>query len=160
MIDTNTLREFRPIIRYKDGQGITLQTVQEAIQTCADNLGIPVGFSENQVKSGTFFNPTFEDCIVMYHPDHRDDYYNFCIRVTYQGTYAFVSVNDFGKSKQMSKADSAEFGKQDRKGKKLSYKIGSRIGQSIATIGMSKQALEEEQMYYQCILDIFDEILI
>ena len=77
----------------------------------------------------------------------------------YEGSYAFISVNDFGQSKQMAKADRAEFAKQDRKGKSMSYKVGSMIGQGIANIGKNKQKLEEEQMYYQCVFDIFDEII-
>ena len=33
------------------------------------------------------------------------------------------------------------------------------IGQGIMTIGKSKAKLEEENMYYQCVFDIFDEIV-
>ena len=101
MIKADTLREFRPSVRYKDGSGITLQTVQEAIKDCAQGMGIPVAFYSDQVKSGGLFNSSVEDCIVMYHPEHQNDYFKFCIRVGRQGTYAFVSVNDFGQSKQM-----------------------------------------------------------
>lgn len=159
MIKADTLREFRPSVRYKDGNGITLQTVQVAIKDCAQGMGIPVAFYSDQVKSGGLFNSSVEDCIVMYHPEHQSDYFKFCIRVARQGAYAFVSVNDFGQSKQMAKADRAELAKQDRRGKSMSYKVGSLIGQGIANIGKSKQKLEEEQMYYQCVFDIFDEII-
>lgn len=139
MIKADTLREFRPSVRYKDGNGITLQTVQEAIKDCAQGMGVPVAFYNEQVKSGGLFNSSVEDCIVMYHPEHQNDYFKFCIRVGRQGTYAFVSVNDFGQSKQMAKADRAEFAKQDRKGKSMSYRVGSMIGSGIANIGKSKQ---------------------
>ena len=159
MIKADTLREFRPSVRYKDGDGITLQTVQEAIKDCAKGMGIPVAFYSDQVKSGGLFNSSVEDCIVMYHPEHESDYFKFCIRVGRQGSYAFVSVNDFGQSKQMNKAGYAESYKADRKGKSMSYKVGSMIGQGIMTIGKSKQKLEEEQRYYQCVFDIFDEII-
>ena len=59
----------------------------------------------------------------------------------------------------MNKANTAEFMKQDRAGKDMSYKIGSMIGQGLKTLGGSKQKLEEENNYYQCIFDIFDEIV-
>lgn len=159
MIKADNLREFRPSVRYKDGSGITLQTVQAAIKDCAQGMGIPVAFYNEQVKSGGIFNSSVEDCVVMYHPEHENDYFKFCIRVGRQGSYAFVSVNDFGQSKQMAKAERAEFAKQDRKGKSMSYKVGSMIGSGLANIGKSKQKLEEEQMYYQCVFDIFDEII-
>ena len=159
MIKADNLRNFRPSVRYKDGNGITLQIVQEAIKDCAQSMGIPVAFYNEQVKSGGLFNSSVEDCIVMYHPEHQNDYFKFCIRVTRQGSYAFVSVNDFGQSKQVTKANRAEFAKQDRKGKTMSYKIGSMIGAGIFNIGKNKQKLDEEQMYYQCVFDIFDEII-
>lgn len=159
MIKADELREFRPTVSYQNGAGITLKTVQDAIKERAMQIGIPVAFTRDQVKSGGLFNSSVEDCIVMYHPEHERDYFRFCIRVRRQGSYAFVSVNDFGKSSQITKDDRAEFAKADRRGKSMSYKIGSMIGQSIANIGKSKQKLEEEQMYYQCIFDIFDEIV-
>lgn len=159
MIKADNLREFRPSVRYKDGSGITLQTVQNAIKDCAQQMGILVAFTSDQVKSGGLFNSSVEDCIVMYHPEHENDYFKFCIRVNRQGTYAFVSVNDFGQSKQMAKANRADFAKQDRQGKDMSYKVGSMVTQGIMNIGKSKQKLEEEQMYYQCIFDIFDDII-
>lgn len=159
MIKADELREFRPQVRYQNGEGITLSTVQEAIKDCAMKMGIPVAFRGDQVKSGGLFNSSVEDCIVMYHPEHERDYFKFCIRVKRQGSYAFVMVNDFGQSKQMNKANTAEFMKQDRKGQSMSYKVGSMIGQGLRTLGKSSQKLEEENMYYQCVFDIFDEIV-
>lgn len=159
MIKADELREFRPQVRYQNGEGITLSTVQEAIKDCAMKLGIPVAFRGDQVKSGGLFNSSVEDCVVMYHPEHERDYFKFCIRVKRQGVYAFVMVNDFGQSKQMNKANTAEFMKQDRKGQSMSYKVGSMIGQGLRTLGKSSQKLEEENMYYQCVFDIFDEIV-
>jgi hypothetical protein len=159
MIKADDLREFRPTVRYKDGSGLTLRAVQDAIQDCAQGMGIPVAFYTEQVKSGGVFNKTVEDCIVMYHPKHQNDYFKFCIRVSKQGNYAFVAVNDFGQSKQMKKAGRADAYKEDRKGQSMSYKVGSMIGQGITTLGKSKQKLEQEQNYYQCVFDIFDDIV-
>lgn len=82
-----------------------------------------------------------------------------CVRVSHQGSYAFVSAMDFGTSKQMKKAGQAEAYRADRKGKSMSYKVGSMIGQGLTSIGRSKSKLEEEQNYYACIIDIFDEIV-
>lgn len=159
MIKEKDLREFRDMVRYRDGQGITLQTVQDALQDCADKMGIQVAFKSDQVKSGGLLNSSVDDCIVMYHPQHENDYFKFCIRVRKQGLNAYVSVNDFGQSKQMAKAGRAESYQQDRQGKDLSYKIGSVIGQAITTIGSNKAKLEEEKMYYDCIFELFDEIV-
>ena len=160
MIKVDALREFRPAVCYEDGNGISLEVVQEAIRNKAQSMNLPVAFYNDQVKSGSLFNSRVEDCAVLYHPEHRNDYFSFCIRVTHQGSYAFVSINDFGQSKQIDKEDRAEWAKQDRKGKAVSYKIGSMIGEGIANIGKNKQKLEEERMYYHCVRNIFDEIIV
>lgn len=96
---------------------------------------------------------------MLYHPAHQYDYFKICVRVSHQGSYAFVSAMDFGTSKQMNKASQVKACKEDRKGKSMSYKVGSLIGQGIITIGRNKTKLEEEQNYYACIIDIFDEIV-
>ena len=159
MIKEDELREFRPVVRYRDGSEITLQAVQNALEAAANSIGIPVAFYEDQVKSGGIFNKTIENCIVLYHPEHQYDYFKFCIRIATEGSYAFISCNDFGQSKQMNKADRVEAYKEDRRGKSMSYKVGSIIGQGISSIGKSKQKLEEEQNYYNCISDILDDVI-
>ena len=66
---------------------------------------------------------------------------------------------DFGTSKQMKKADQADAYRESRKGQSMSYKVGSMLGQAVTSIGKSKSKLEEEQNYYACIIDMFDEIV-
>lgn len=44
MIKDTELREFRPTVRYQGGEGITLQTVQEAIADCAEKFGITITY--------------------------------------------------------------------------------------------------------------------
>lgn len=159
MIKIDELREFRPTYKYDNGSGITLDAVKEALAAEAEKNGIPVAFYADQVKSGGMFNKRIEDCIVMYHPEHRSDYFLFCIRVQQEGNLAFVAVNDFGASKQMDKFARAEYAKQDRRGKDMSYKIGSMIGSGIRNIGKSKQKLEAEQNYYDAVQYILDQVI-
>ena len=64
----------------------------------------------------------------MLNPHH---YFLFCTIVQQEGSLAFVAVNDFGASKQMDKFARAEYAKQDRRGKDMSYNIGSMIGSGI-----------------------------
>lgn len=159
MIKADNLREFRPTVRYQDGADITLKSVQYAIEERANEMGISVAFYDDQVKSGGILSSSLEDCVVLYNPEHENEYFKFCIRVRHQGTYAFVSINDFGQSKQLNKAARAEFGAEDRKGKGLSYKISSKVTEAILNAGKNIQKKEEEENYYQCIFDIFDMLI-
>ena len=159
MIKSDELREFRPNIRYKEGSYVTLQSLNNAIMSYAQSMGLPLASYADQVKTGNIFSKTVEDCIVFYHPEHKSDYFKFCVRVVYQGNYAFVSVMDFGESKQMKKADQANAYRESRKGQSMSFKVGSLIGQGFASIGKNKSKLEEEQRYYSCVADVFDEVV-
>lgn len=152
MIKGDELREFRPQVCYQNGDGITLSTVQKAIKDCAMQMNIPVAFKNDQVKSGGFFNSSIEDCIVMYHPEHEKDYFKFCIRVKRQGNYVFVMVNDFGQSKQIKKANEDEILKDIS----TPYRVVSAVGKGL--FGKNSRKLEEENMYYHCVFDIFDQI--
>ena len=71
----------------------------------------------------------------------------------------FVTVNVFGTSKQLKKDARAAWAKEDRKGKSMSYQIGSMIGQGIANMGRSKQKLEAETRYYSLLQDLIERTL-
>lgn len=159
MLKSDDLREFRPVYKYQDGSSVTLKAIQTALTEQANTVGLPIAFYDDQVKSGGLFNKLIEDCIVLYHPEHKNDYFKFAIRVQRQGNLAFVYVNDFGKSSQMAKAQIAESYKNDRQGQRMSYKVGSLVGQALTTIGRSKTKLEAEQNYYYALEEILDQVI-
>lgn len=131
MIKEKDLREMRPQVRYKDGQSITLQTVQNAIRDCAQANGIPVAFKADQIKYGGLIGGSVVDCIVLYHPEHEKDYFNLAIQVKHQGNYAFISVNDFGTSKLLGNEGSHEFLMDTLKHGSGSEKVGALVGAGI-----------------------------
>ena len=159
MIKFDELDELRPKKGYMDGNNVSLDSIQARLTAEANNIAVPVAFYHDQVKSGGLLNKTVEECLVMHHPDHKSDYYLFTFRVQRQGNIAFVCSDITGVSKQVGKQAHAEFAKQDRKGKELSYKIGSLIGQGIRTIGLNKQKLEDEQNFYAAMHHIIDQVL-
>lgn len=164
MLKANELREARQM-QYKNGGDVTLEVIQKLLADYAAKMEVPVAFRNEQVKSGGLFNSKTDDCLVVYHPEHAKDYFNFCILIQRQGAYAFVSVSEFGQSKQMDKAYRSELSKQGMKDyihSKDSYATGQAIGKAIGgalgSIGKSKNKLEAEKMYYQCLEDVFIEV--
>ena len=151
MIKIEDLREFRPVYRYEDGEYVTLDTVRAVIAEAAQEASVSVDFYSDQVKSGGLFNKSVEE--------HKNDYYLICIRVQHQGNLAYVIINDFGSSSQMDKFARSEYAKQDRRGKSLSYKIGSVIGSTVRNLGKNRQKLEEEQRYYDSIQHVLDQVI-
>lgn len=162
MIKEKELREMRPQVRFKDGQGITLQTVQNALQDCAQANNIPVAFKADQIKFGGMIGGSVVDCIVLYHPEHENDYFKIAIQVRHQGNYAFVLVNDFGTSRLLGNEGSHDFLMQTLKNGSGSEKVGALIGAGIRRMvkgGRNSQKLDEERNWYAMVSDIFDEII-
>lgn len=171
MIKGNQLREFYPVIRERNSQSdLNLEVLQETIFRLAAAVNIPVAFQHEEVNTGGTLTPHIEPCVVMYHPDHQWDYFQFCIRISREGAYTFISVNNFGQSRQMKKMDKIESYRANWKGQgwglvfhpafTIGSMVGSAVGQGITSIGVNKHELEEEQKYYQCIIDILDELFV
>lgn len=160
MIAATELRDYRPVVRFRDGSAVTLDNLQNGIEAKAEAGGIPVAFRRDQVKSGGLFNKTIEDALIVYHPEHSTDYYKFCIRVASQGNYALVTINDFGTSKQMKKQINSSVSKEYRQSSTSTAEIvGSLIGSGLNAIGKSKAKLDEEMGYYSCMEDVFNQVL-
>ena len=151
-------------IRFANGQGITLDVIKEAVSEEADKNGIPIAFYDEQIKFGGLIGGSVEDCIILYHPEHKKDYFNIIFRVTHQGSYAFLNISYYGQSKMQGKIYSAtearQESKEERRGLPLSQRIGHAIGSGIAngimSIGASKKKFEEEQNWYAIVEDCID----
>jgi len=161
MIKEKDLREMRQPIRFKDGRSVTFSAMQEAFSEKADEHGIPIAFMIDQIKSGGLIGGGTEDCLVLYHPEHQKDYFNIAIQIRYQGNYAFVTVSDFGKSTLLGNEGSKQHLKDTFKSGSGAEKAGALLGAGIRRLakgGTNKQALQNEQMWYTIIIDIFDEL--
>lgn len=145
-------------VNFKDGGDITLENIRAAIKDLAEQQQVPVAFYNDEAKEGGFLGSTYP-CLVMYHPEHRYDYYNMAMVITRQGAYASVNVYAAGKSKQMNKFARSEANKEMRRGQSLSFKIGNAAVSGLMNMGKSKQKLQEEQFYYEICLDLIGTAL-
>lgn len=158
MLKKKDMEDFHDTVYFDDKSGsTTLDDVQSRVEETAREVGIPIAFSRDRVKGGGLFSKTVDDCIVMCHPDHKKDYYNFCIYLSRQGNRVFIHIKVFGHSKQIKKEARSEAAKADRQGKELAYQLGSALGSGLRNIGKSKKKLEEEQEYYATLNDVFDQ---
>lgn len=107
--------EWCPQVRFPDGNNVNLRILREAIQNEADENGIPVAFREDTLKVGGPFSKQVEDILVMYNPDHANDYLTFVIRVQHMGKYAFMHVYNMGGSKNFYDSNAAASGSTFKK---------------------------------------------
>ena len=135
--------EWIPQVRFPDGNNVNLMTVREAIENEAAENGIPVAFREDQLKVGGLFSKQMEDVLVMYNPDHANDYLRFVIRVQHMGKYAFMHVYNMGGSKNYRNSNVAAYGGV----------IGglTKIG---GLLGGANAKLQAEEQYYTILADV------
>lgn len=159
-------------MHYKDGESVTLQAIQDKLNETAQQYNIPIAFRSEQISSGLFGGG--ENCLVVYHPEHLRDYYSIAVRVKYQGSVAFVSIDSFGVSKLTNmEAIRKQFNAAAKEG--INYHGYNPLehavaGASLVAAGIigarhlvkgksDKEKMEAEQQWYTIICDIFDEIL-
>jgi len=125
------------------------------MQQEANKHGIPVAFCNDEVKCGKLIGGYKENCLVIYHPVQKEDYYKTAIRIKHQGNYAFIKVHDFGKSKLLGhKTNVKEFAK-----------TWSVVDLAVAgvskfkTLGKDQRDVEEEQNWYAMVSDVLSAIL-
>ncbi len=171
MIKEKDIAEFRPQVRFQDGASITLDTIKNALSDCAKQHGVPMAFENDQVKFGGLIGGSTFDALVIYHPDHKKDYYNFGVIVKKQGGYAFVSSFGTGSSKQVGKSlNASQAGAEAKSAMKNLFDpnvdagtaLGGLVGAGIKkafSLGRSNQKLEEEQNWYAMVGDIYDEVI-
>lgn len=167
MIKQKELQEFRPRVRYKNGDDVTLEALQELLENYFNESAIPVSFYSDEIQLGGLFSLDFAPCLVLCHPDHKDDYFKFSIQVKRQGNLAYVSVNSFGSSRMMGNQDASDYLKDTLRfgsGAATSEKVGALLGAGARAIlkgGMkvNKQKLEDEQDWYSFVSDAFEEVI-
>ena len=135
--------EWMPQLRFPNGNNVNLMTIREAIENEAAENGIPVAFREDQLKVGSLFNKQIEDVLVMYNPDHANDYLRFVIRIQHMGKYAFMHVYNMGGSKNFRNSNVAASGGA----------VGAltKIGGIFGGINAKLQA---EEQYYTILADV------
>lgn len=142
------LAEWIPQIRWADGNNVNLQVIRQAIQNQADYNGIPVAFSEEQLKVGGLLSSQREDILIMYNPQHATDYLRFAIRVMHQGNYAFMHVYNMGGSKNFRDDNVAGGGGAFGTLKKLGNALGGH-----------NQKLQAEENYYTILQDCLANVV-
>ena len=163
-------------IKIKDGANITFAMIQNRIATLAEERMIPVSFKEDQISKGLFGNKT-EDCLVVFHPDHEANYLYYTLRLTLQGTYAFIQHDMTGYSVNYQNIASRQLGKSVAgdifKGRKSAAEnVGAVAGLAIG--GMfklaknavknsksgGKSSVEEEDRWYMMMDDLFEDVFV
>ena len=172
IINAKELRELRTPCQYMEGSNVTLESIKSAINERAIKYNLPVAFENAKINHGNLLMKELLDCIVIYHPEHKKDYFNIAISIRRQGTMAFVYANDFGTSKNMKKLEAKSSAKSSVKGGWSTWMtpgsgrsgdlvhglVGGAVG-AVKGFGGSRAKQQEESAYYAAVREILNEVL-
>lgn len=173
MIKEKELEKFRNTIRYPQGEGITLQYIQNLIKTKASEYQLEVDFYYDQITSGLLgtvvskvAGSNMQDCIVLFHPAHKKDYTKIVFAVGHQGTMAFVETYAYGMSKNFSKLNRRSAAGKDLKetifnmDPNASAKaMGRLVANGLLSLGGSKAKMQQEEYWYGGIMQVINETI-
>ena len=132
---------------FKVGQVYSLVEARSILLELAQANEVAIEIATDTVKTKGFFNSQEIPCLVISHPDHKNDYYKIVVLVG----NGEIMVASTGVSKQMKKFNIAEANKQLRKGKSMSFKVGNMVTSSLLSLGKNKDKMAEENAYYDTI---------
>lgn len=161
-------------LRIQDGSSITFDSIKKMVSELAVTRLIPIEFKNDEITSG-LLGSNIEHCLVIYHPQHESNYFYYTVRLSYQGTYAFVRIDIAGYSvnhqNQYAKQDAKTIAGDIFKGRRSAaenvgqvagHAIGSllRMGKNLIVNSQSgsKSTIEEENQWYTMMEDLFNEL--
>lgn len=83
--------------------GTTLDALKKALYDAAQEKGIYIDVEENQITSGGMIRKKVYPCLVISHPEHKSDYYQYCIMLTTDSTRTYIELFRKGVSRLESK---------------------------------------------------------
>jgi len=145
MIDVAQLPEIHPVLCYTTkGDTVTLEAIKNLIDKDARKHGVPVAFAFDEIKSGSAATPVIEDCLVVYHPEHRHDYISIVFRIRRVGDTAYIMKNEYGSSPRMTHTDMLS--------------EAAKLRNPLRQIVEEDKELEAEKRYYLALRSIFEYV--
>jgi len=135
-----------PNLKFTQAQGLTLESAGNLLMQTANQYGLPITCTQDQIKSGGLLNKSLQDCLVITHQQHRDTYFKYCLSVRTSGIYSYLEVKYFGSSTNTG----AERKKEENKAT-----IGGMLKNAL--FAKNKDAYVAEYDYYEQLDDIIKE---
>ena len=77
-INRKKVQQARDSIRYVNGSEVTYDAIKIALEEVIENYGIDAVVEEATLYGGSLFAKE-ESCLALVNPNHRNDYFKFCI---------------------------------------------------------------------------------
>jgi len=182
-INRKKVQQARDSIRYMNGSDITYNAIKAALDEVIEKYGIDAVVEEATLYGGSLFAKE-ESCLALVNPNHRNDYFKFCIVKKDAGKTCTIDVYTFGQSKNIKHEEFAAnthiFDGSGTSGAVAGmfrggaigagFAIGSAVGgvakagfkavaKGINALMRDPQALEEENAWYSAVYSIFNEVI-
>ena len=153
MINSKLVKKLESIDTVRIKSRVSVREFEKPLREKAEEYGIPLRVTYDQIKSGGLLNSATTDCICLFQPNHERDYFKFIIYVESTGNLSDVRFGYTGTSQASKDLAMYEYNK----------KKGSLSGMAFNSIKNvvkgSAQKEKDENQYYSIINDILNETI-
>lgn len=124
----------------------SLTDIMECLETESQKTSIPILMKQEKIKAGVLWNKTLDDCLLIIHPKHQDDYFSMVLQISRQGNYDFHRIYFRGKSNLFESSSRLE-SYISLRNMIVEYKPMNPIERQ------EKKIMDEECNWYLCVLE-------
>ncbi len=181
-VNRKKMVSIRDSVRFMNGKDVTYENIKMFLEAKIEEYGIPATVEDATLGGGGLFSPE-EKCLALVNPEHRYDYFKFCIYRKDMGNTCTVDVYSYGASKNLKNEDLAHTKIFDGSGalgtatgilRGGATGIGFAIGSAVVGVGKAgvktiakgigkllqdPNAIATENGWYSAVADIFNEVI-
>jgi len=114
MIDISHLHKLYPVHCYSPkGDTVSFEAIRDLVGKTARDFGVPISLFLDEIRTEDNGAIVIEDCLVVYHPEHRYDYFSIVFRIRRENESAFIQKNLYGKSLRLDRCEAYGSDSQD-----------------------------------------------
>jgi len=94
MYNREELLNIRKSFRLLGPEGMSIEILEAHAAEFSEKFGVALAWETDQIDNGG----TMQDCLVLFNPDHKDDYYKIVVDFEVPGMLAALSASVTGES--------------------------------------------------------------
>lgn len=98
MYKRDELLNIRKAFRLLDENGMSIELLEGHAAEFSEQFGVPLAWEADQVDNGEAAKQPIQDCLVLFNPDHKDDYYKIVVDFEVPTKLAFLNASITGES--------------------------------------------------------------
>ena len=98
MLKRDDLLSIRTAYQLIDEKGMSIAVLEDSLKGLAGTYEVPLSWERDQIENASGAKEAVQDCLVLFHPDHKDDYYRVVVEFEAPTKLAVLTASIVGSS--------------------------------------------------------------